>query len=59
MKLAVVDKLPVGGVDVIVANDIDDGDILRNPVVKSRTGEEPPVDYVEDRSVSYLCRHTF
>ena len=38
VKLAVVDKLPVGGVDVIVANDIVDGDIMRNPVVENSRG---------------------
>ena len=55
VKLAVIDKLPVGGVDVVVANDLADRDNVENPGFESRTGEESPVDYVEDRAESPIC----
>ena len=55
VKLAVVDKLPVGGVDVIVANDIVDGDAMRNPVVENSRGEEFSVHYVKDKAESPIC----
>ena len=50
VKLAIVEKLPVRGVDVELANDLTDGDSERNPVVDSKSGEESPIEFMGDRS---------
>ena len=50
VKLAVVEKLSVRGVDVVIANDLADGDTEKNLVIDSRSGGESPVECIENRA---------
>ena len=55
MQLAVVDTLPIGGVEVVIANDIAEGEVINNPVIESMTGNESPMEFVDDRAESPIC----
>ena len=55
VQLAVVDTLPIGGVEVVIANDIAEGEVINNPVIESMTGNESPMEFVDDRAESPIC----
>ena len=52
VELAVVDKLPVRGVDVVVANDLVDGEEVSSPVIWRVAGQEASAEFLEDRAES-------
>ena len=55
VRLAVVDALPIEGVEVVIANDIAEGEIMNNPVVESVSGNEAPMDIIDSKAESPIC----
>ena len=55
VQLAVADTMPIGRVEVVIANDIAEGEIINNPVIESMTGNESPMEFVDDRAESPIC----
>ena len=55
VRLAVVDALPIEGVEVVIANDIAEEEIMNNPVVESVSGNEAPMDIIDSEAESPIC----